>query len=174
VLAPDGADGDSGAVTIEVRPAGPDDLAAAAEADQAAMQTFWDAGVDLPDDPGTSFDSALVLVGVLDGDVVGAAWVDHHDVAWHLAEMAVHPRAQRKGVGAALLLDVVRRAHQAGVEAVTLTTFRDVSFNGPFYARHGFEVVDEATYPWLVAARDHERAAGIDVAPRVAMRRAVR
>jgi GNAT superfamily N-acetyltransferase len=157
-------------VGIEVRVMREQDRAAADAADQAAMQTFWDAGLDLPDDP-QEVDGDLVLVGVLDGDVVGVAAVELHDGAWHLGEIAVHPRAQRSGVGTAMLLDVVARAGEAGAAAVTLTTFRDVAFNGPFYARHGFEPVAETAYPWLVAAREHERAAGIDVAPRVAMRR---
>jgi N-acetylglutamate synthase-like GNAT family acetyltransferase len=157
-------------VGIELRVMREEDRAAATACDDAAMQTFRDAGLDLPDDP-EEIGGDLVLVGLLDGRVVGVAAVELQDDAWHLAEMAVHPGAQRRGVGTSLLLDVLDRAHRAGVAAVTLTTFRDVPFNGPFYLRHGFEVVDETTYPWLRSARAHERATGIDLAPRVAMRR---
>jgi hypothetical protein len=54
---------------------------------------------------------------------------------------------------------------------VTLTTFRDVPWNGPFYAGLGFRAVDELT-PGLAAVRDHEKAIGDDdFGPRIAMRK---
>jgi hypothetical protein len=58
-----------------------------------------------------------------------------------------------------------------GLPAVTLTTFRDVAWNGPFYAKLGFrELVDLS--PGLVAMREHERAIGDDdFGPRIAMRK---
>jgi hypothetical protein len=60
-----------------------------------------------------------------------------------------------------------------GYGAVTLTTFRDVAWNGPFYARMGFGVLDDLT-PGLQAIRDHERAIGDDdLGPRIAMRKDV-
>lgn len=158
-------------MTVVVRVLEPADAEAAAAADRASMQTFWDAGIPLPDDPDEPLEGDLLLVGVLDGEVAGVACVDRHDDVWHLAQMSVHPGAQRRGVGTAMLLDVVARASAAGAAAVTLTTFRDVPFNGPFYARHGFEPVDESLHPWLAEARQHERSEGIDVLPRIAMRR---
>ncbi len=139
-------------MTVVVRPLEPADADAAAAADLAAMQTFWDAGIPLPDDSDVPLEGDLQLVGVLDGVVVGVACVELHDHVWHLAEMAVHPDVQRRGVGTAMLLDVVARASAAGAGAVTLTTFRDVPFNGPFYARHGFEPVDESLHPWLAVS----------------------
>jgi GNAT superfamily N-acetyltransferase len=165
--------GQAGRVTVTVRPLQPGDRDAATAADRASMQTFWDAGIPLPDDPDEELEGDLLLVGLLDGQVAGVACVDLHDGARHLAQMSVHPSAQRRGVGSALLLDVVARAAAAGASAVTLTTFRDVPFNGPFYARHGFEPVDESLHPWLAEARMHERAEGIDVLPRTAMRLAL-
>ena len=54
---------------------------------------------------------------------------------------------------------------------MTLTTFRDVPWNGPFYAGLGFRAVDELT-PGLAAVRDHEKAIGDDdFGPRIAMRK---
>ena len=54
--------------------------------------------------------------------------------------------------------------------AVTLTSFRDVPWNAPFYQRVGFEVVDDPP-PGLAAVRAAERAEGFDrFGPRVAMR----
>jgi hypothetical protein len=49
-----------------------------------------------------------------------------------------------------------------------------VPFNGPLYERYGFAAIpDEEMGPQLARIRDGERAAGIDVAPRIAMRRPV-
>jgi hypothetical protein len=63
-----------------------------------------------------------------------------------------------------------------GFDAVTLTTYRDVPWNAPFYARLGFVVVAEQDLSrGLVAIRVHERVAGDDdFGPRVAMRKVLR
>jgi hypothetical protein len=56
---------------------------------------------------------------------------------------------------------------------VTLTTFRDVPWNAPFYRRLGFEVVDELP-SGLAAIRAHEAMAGDDdFGPCVAMRKVI-
>ncbi|WIW95483.1 GNAT family N-acetyltransferase [Altererythrobacter rubellus] len=59
----------------------------------------------------------------------------------HIWEMDVHPDYQGRGIGAGLIRACQIDAHNAGFKAVTLTTFRDVPWNGPFYARLGFEEV---------------------------------
>ena len=63
-------------------------------------------------------------------------------------------------------------AATAGYRAVTLTTFRDVPFNMPFYARLGFEVIphDELTAELRLVVDDETRR-GLDPTRRVAMRR---
>jgi hypothetical protein len=55
--------------------------------------------------------------------------------------------------------------------SVTLTTFRDIAWNAPFYARCGFaELADRDLNPRLAAIRVREAALGLDVANRCAMR----
>jgi hypothetical protein len=57
---------------------------------------------------------------------------------------------------------------------VTLTTYRDVPWNAPWYARRGFSVLDAGQWgPELSELVRHERELGIEVAPRVVMRRTV-
>ena len=75
----------------------------------------------------------------------------------------------RLGLGRQLIARVVADARAAGARAVTLTTYRDVPFNAPYYARLGFRVVADDADARLATLRAAERAAGIDVAPRVAM-----
>ena len=70
----------------------------------------------------------------------------------HIWEMSVHPDAQRRGIGKGLVRACLIDAGNCGFKAVTLTTFRDLPWNGPFYARLGFEEV--------IALDAHPRLAG--------------
>jgi hypothetical protein len=67
-----------------------------------------------------------------------------------------------------------RWAAARGDDAVTLSTFRDLGWNGPFYERLGFRVLGEVELtPGLAAVRAHEVDLGLDVDARVVMRREV-
>ncbi|HSF12863.1 MAG TPA: GNAT family N-acetyltransferase [Erythrobacter sp.] len=70
----------------------------------------------------------------------------------HIWEMDVDPRFQRRGIGAVLVRAAQIDARNTGFRALTLTTFRDLAWNAPFYARLGF---DEVT-----ALDAHPRLAG--------------
>jgi len=114
-----------------------------------------------------------VAVFACDDPALGFASVGEVDGAAHLWQLSVLPSAGRQGRGTALVSAVCDWAGRAGYGAVTLTTFRDVPWNAPFYARLGFEVVDRLT-PGLAAIRHHERVGGDDdFGPRVAMRKSV-
>jgi GNAT superfamily N-acetyltransferase len=101
----------------------------------------------------------------------GFACVDIVDGSAHLWQLSVFPSFGRRGIGWALVQAVCDWASSNGHPAVTLTTFRDVPWNAPFYNRLGFRVLDELS-PGLQAIRDHERELGDDdFGPRVAMRK---
>lgn len=76
--------------------------------------------------------------------VVGFAHVVDVDGHWHLDQVAVHPDHGRRGHGAALLDSAVDGVAARGGAELTLTTYADVPWNGPWYARHGFTEVT----PW--------------------------
>ena len=104
-----------------------------------------------------------------DGRILGFACARFEDQALHLHEVSVRREAQGQGVGRKLLQQVADAARHAGARELTLTTFADVPWNAPFYARLGFEVIDEG----LLDARlqqilADERAHGL--AGRCAMR----
>ena len=64
------------------------------------------------------------------------------------------------------------RSGTAGPAPLTLTTFAEVPWNAPYYARIGFRVLADAELsPGLRAIRAHEAALGLDRWPRVCMRR---
>jgi GNAT superfamily N-acetyltransferase len=88
----------------------------------------------------------------------------------HLEEIDVHPSHARRGLGAALVRAVCAWVAAAGHREVTLTTFRGVAWNAPFYARLGFVVVDRDAWPPAIAAIvAAEAARGLDPATRVVM-----
>ncbi|WP_114521593.1 GNAT family N-acetyltransferase [Altererythrobacter sp. ZODW24] len=61
----------------------------------------------------------------------------------HITELSVHPDFQQQGIGARLMRGCQIDAHNSGFSALTLTTFRNVPWNGPFYRRLGFVEVEE-------------------------------
>ena len=90
----------------------------------------------------------------------------------HLKEIDVHPQHGRRGLGTRLVGAVCASAAAAGYQAVTLTTFRDVAWNMPFYARLGFrEIPFDDLSDALSSVLGDEVRRGLDPARRVAMRR---
>lgn len=89
----------------------------------------------------------------------------------HLEEVDVHPDHGRRGLGAALVRTVCDWARTSGYRELTLTTFRAVPWNMPFYRRFGFEEVPaDEVRPELVAVVADETARGLDPHRRVVMR----
>ena len=70
--------------------------------------------------------------------------------AAHLEQLSVHPDHGRRGVGRALLRAGIEWAHDHGYRELTLVTYREVPWNGPFYATEGFVEVGPAD-DWLAA-----------------------
>ncbi|SMG28905.1 GNAT family N-acetyltransferase [Cedecea sp. NFIX57] len=106
-----------------------------------------------------------------DGRIHGFCYCERHEDTLYLAEISTHPDFQRQGVGAMLLAEVKRMGQLLGVSQITLTTYRDVSWNAPWYGRHGFVVIDDAALtPMLARCLAHQRDEGLMVLPRCAMR----
>lgn len=84
----------------------------------------------------------------------------------------MHPVAARQGVGRRLLEHAAAYAVARGAGALTLTTFAEVPWNAPYYARCGFRVVTDSDLPpGLNDIRSREVAHGLYRWPRVTMRR---
>lgn len=97
--------------------------------------------------------------------------VVHESGVAHLEEVDVHPAHGRRGLGKRLVQTVCAWATSHGFDAVTLTTFRDVPWNMPFYARLGFEpVAPEMVSTALRSVIEDEIRRGLDPARRVVMR----
>ena len=131
----------------------PRTLAELADSQRAGL--LWVAAVE-GDEP-ASFLMGVVLDGCL-----------------HVEQLSTAPAAARRGLGRALLDHAADWARAGGLPALTLTTFADVPWNGPYYERCGFRVLrDDEITPGLHELRAHEIALGLDRWPRVCMRRDV-
>jgi GNAT superfamily N-acetyltransferase len=101
---------------------------------------------------------------------IGFAIAHLLDESVHLHELDVHPDYARQGLGRRLIEAIADWARTRGATALTLTTFSDVPWNGPYYARLGFRTLDVATLnPALQAVRRAEESAGLPMANRICM-----
>ena len=168
---------------MRIRGAAEADLPVMQDIERAAGAAFAEVGMqEIADDEPPSLDE---LASYQQG---GRAWVaedgEGHPVAYliadlvdgnvHIEQVSVHPRAARQGIGRTLLDRAAAYATARGASALTLTTFAEVPWNAPYYARCGFRIVSDAELsPALSAIRDREIAHGLHRWPRVTMRRAL-
>lgn len=162
-----------GTPSTEVRRAGSDefDRLRWVELESDRLLATVDIG-PFDDDDQDRLELAAVIFAAGD-PAVGFVSIELVDDEGHIAQLSVLPELGRQGIGRALLDQAIHWAHGRGLAAVTLTTFRHVPWNAPFYTGVGFvEVIDPA--PGLAIIRSHERESGLDVmGPRLAMRLAL-
>ncbi|MEU3625907.1 GNAT family N-acetyltransferase [Amycolatopsis coloradensis] len=90
----------------------------------------------------------------------------------HIEQVSVHPDHARRGLGRQLIEHAGKWAAREGLAGLTLTTYTEVPWNAPYYARLGFVTLGEDDLTeGLRAIRSHEIACGLDAWPRVTMRR---
>jgi GNAT superfamily N-acetyltransferase len=156
----------------EIRVASPAEHFALRQIERDADEMFSSVGMGpFYEAPGDDHLGTAEVVLVYGTPPVGFACVDVVDGVAHLWQLSVRRDRGRQGIGSTLLRAVCDWATQNHYPAVTLTTFQDVPWNAPFYARHGFLPVDEPS-PGLVAIRRHEREIGDDdLGPRIVMRK---
>ena len=165
-------------LNITVRPTRPGDVTALPAIERAAGERFR----DYPE-----------LAWLAEGDVIsaeqhlgyaerGLSWLalanelpvgfilaEMHVSSLFIVELSVHLDWQGKGIGRRLIACVADQARKRGLASLTLTTFRDVPWNAPFYARLGFEMITTLT-PELREKREEETAHGLAYDARCAMR----
>lgn len=110
----------------------------------------------------TALDEADAPIGFLSAERFG------QDL--HIWELAVTRPHQQRGIGAALLAAAETRVRDTGMAALTLTTFINVAWNAPFYARQGYRQIDDPEQR-LAAILAEEAARGLP--DRCVMRKAV-
>lgn len=166
---------------MRIRGANVEDLPAFRNIERADGRSFRDVGM-----PEIADEEPLSVGELARYQRAGRAWVavdsndkpaayliaDLVDGNVHVEQVSVHPDHAGHGVGRSLLEHLAVRATADGVPALTLTTFTQVPWNAPYYARCGFRRLDPAELtPGLWAIREWEGARGLDRWPRVCMRR---
>ncbi|HEU0132923.1 MAG TPA: GNAT family N-acetyltransferase [Mycobacteriales bacterium] len=169
-------------MTYLVRPGRADEVARYRAIEVAAGAAFRDAGM-----PEVAADEPPLEAALLGYVRAGRAWavaddggepagyllLDVLDAAdAHVEQVSVLPSCRGLGLGARLLDAAAAWARERGYRRLTLTTFADVPWNAPYYARLGFRTVpDEALTEPLRAVRRREAEHGLDRWPRVVMAR---
>jgi GNAT superfamily N-acetyltransferase len=147
------------------------ELAAARLLEGHAPESVLDESTSIEDLGAAQVDGRL-WVALADDEPVGFAIVEMlADDLPHLDEIDVHPDHARHGLGTALVRAVCDWTAAHEYSEITLTTFRAVRWNMPFYARMGFEPVPEREQrPALREVVDGETARGLDPDARCVMR----
>lgn len=165
-------------LNITVRPTRPGDVTALPAIEHAAGQRFR----DYPELAWLAEGEVISAEQHLDYAERGLSWLalanelpvgfilaETHVLSLFIVELSVHLDWQGKGIGRRLIACVADQARKRGLASLTLTTFRDVPWNAPFYARLGFEMITTLT-PELREKREEETAHGLAYDARCAMR----
>lgn len=129
---------------------------------------FAEQGITFP--PGPTVIEELVghsaEILVIGDPLVGFAGLVCVDGRLHLEQISIDAAQGRRGIGTRLLQAVLARG-----EPVTLITFRDIPWNAPWYARHGFTELSTPQWgPELSAHWQKEIDAGLHkLGPRLVM-----
>lgn len=84
-------------------------------------------------------------IALADNKPVGFLLAEAQGKSLFIVEISLHRAWQGKGLGRKLMAYMQEWALQNGFDELTLTTFRDVPWNAPWYARMGFEILPEAS-----------------------------
>lgn len=164
-----------------IRPGRPDEIEKLRAIEWAAQQAFATAGypdlahgetVPAGELRQAALDGLLVVAADAEDAPVGFALCAPHDDALYVQEVDVHPDHAGHRLAARMFEMAERIAAARGLPALTLTTFRHLPWNAPYYARLGFhEMTREEISIDLAIVIERQRAAGLDMANRVSMRR---
>jgi GNAT superfamily N-acetyltransferase len=164
-----------------IRPAKISDLALLAEIERAAAGLFADTPYSaVVDDEPLSLDfvteqfrGGRVWVAVDERDLpIGYAIAQVIDGCAYLRQIDVRPTYQRRGIGSKLVDRVCIWAQSHNYRQILLSTFLDIEWNAPFYAKLGFKVLPATSLSsGFQQLRSREAAAGLPIDRRCIMYR---
>jgi [ribosomal protein S18]-alanine N-acetyltransferase len=117
------------------------DLPKVAEVDACAFALLWQnslASMEL-----AYLQSALATVVELNGQIVGYQLSTRNPFGTHLARLAVLPELQGKGLGRALVADLIQETGQHGLSRLTVNTQSDNAASLALYKNIGFRETGE-------------------------------
>jgi GNAT superfamily N-acetyltransferase len=161
-----------------IRSATPADLDDLVVLEVQAGRVFHSVGMsevadDVPDQEALcrSQEQGLIWVAEVPGEIAGYIVATVLDGNAHLGQVSVAPAYARQRIGHRLISHVEDWGRRHGRPATTLTTFRDVPWNGPYYTTLGYrELTGSEIGSELSAEMNHEASLpGIDASRRCAM-----
>ena len=155
-----------------IRAAQLDELGLLADIERDADRVLLDAlGVtEFPVVPEKDAAGGFTLVAIIAGSIVGFIQVWEAEGVAHIEQLSVRIGSARQGIGGALLDAALQQCAASGHHEVTLTTFADVPWNAPWYARRGFAEICADT-PFLRNIELAEEASGLSaLGRRISMR----
>jgi ribosomal-protein-alanine N-acetyltransferase len=120
------------------------DLPAVAEVDAAAFEPLWQNS--LPSLEKAYPQAVLATVAEAGGQVLGYQLSTRNPLGAHLARLAVRPELQGRGVGRALVADLIQQSERRRIYHLTVNTQSDNSASLALYRKTGFRETGER-YP---------------------------
>nr|WP_296599766.1 GNAT family N-acetyltransferase [Phenylobacterium sp.] len=115
-----------------------------------------------PDNWRPQLNAGTLWVAEADGRLVGYLAASVVQDRLHIDEVDVLRACQGRGLGRRLLQTAADHARTTGLRRLSLTTFRDVPWNAPFYASFGFrEWPPENAPPSVRQMLSYEAARGL-------------
>lgn len=172
-------------MTVAIRPAHRLEISTIQTIERASAQRFVGFMDAIADDEPSPLEllaarqaaGGLVVAEVQDhGTVTLAGFVMFRPLqqSLYIEQIDVLPAFERRRIGAALIDAAASHARAGSLTSLTLSTFRDVPWNAPYYRRLGFvDIDDDALSPELSAVRRAHLARGLDESARVFMARSL-
>jgi GNAT superfamily N-acetyltransferase len=141
-----------------------------AEIEKEASKLFSDYGLEagaladatLKEEFVQAAEQGLLWVAVISGKIIGFALVLIIEGQPLLAELDVLPQFGKRGIGTKLLNEVISWAKFKKYSIITLTTFKNIPWNYPFYKKMGFMVLPENLYTsGINKLVEHEHSRGL-------------
>ncbi|UTW55276.1 GNAT family N-acetyltransferase [Kordiimonas sp. SCSIO 12610] len=163
---------------MKIRLAIYDDIPRIIEIEQHGGRKFSDIGMEwVTERPSSNsrditegINAKSIFVAVNDHTLAGFIHLGMVDNHGHIFEVSVDYELQGKGVGKLLMNSAEEWAKHHNFNAISLTTFKHVAFNGPWYQSLGYIETDpDDKLPELKAIIDSERTSDLNKSERIAM-----
>ena len=135
------------------------ELSAASAFEGRDVPSFLFTQVAAPEHWEPHLQARTLWVAEMDGQLVGFLAATAQDERLHVDEVDVVRTHQGRGIGRRLIAAAVSEARRRGLGSLSLTTFRNVPWNAPFYASLGFEEWARKDAPQSIRAALRSEAA---------------
>jgi ribosomal protein S18 acetylase RimI-like enzyme len=162
---------------FSIRKARPADIPLLERVERSAAELFRTVGLGFLLD-GPTVDPSFLMANT-NHLWVAVDWMDRPigflvgenlDGSFHIVEVSVAQEFQGRGVGKQLMARMTEEVRREGYKTITLTTYRNLLWNGPWYTRMGFLEVNPLDMGTkYLEILENERQHGLDMTQRCVM-----